>query len=96
MQGNLAKLIFHVTKADGRAAGLLGLNVCYVVQDNGEGANAASPDMNTPFWEFNPANTQWWLDLTPSDFVALLESSGYPGLAGIENGNVQVWGNSYQ
>lgn len=95
VHNNLAKLIFKITKAGGDWAGLEGFHCCYVVADNGEGTTSSSPDMNTIFWVFNPVVTWYFLDLTPEVFVELLEYAGYPGLVRINNGNIQVIGNSY-
>jgi hypothetical protein len=95
VQGNKAKMIFKILSARGGMSGTEGFNFCYVVVDNGEGVNAQLPDMNTPFYLFDPADTQFFLDLTPDEFIALLPGWEYPGLVPLIHGNVQVQGNSY-
>jgi len=96
VQGNMGKLIFSITKGEGLWDGLEGLNCCYAVADNGEGANAALPDMNTIYFIHDPSATPFFMGLTPQEFVAWLEGIGTFGLVKINLGNVQVRGNSYQ
>lgn len=95
VQENKAKMIFRILGARGGMSGTEGLNCCYVVADNGEGSNAPLPDMNSPFWVFDPADTEQFLNMTPDGFLEFLQLQGWPGLVPINLGDVQIKGGSY-
>jgi hypothetical protein len=97
VQENKAKMLFRPYKTGGLAAGAEDYIFCHLVVDNGEGANAESPDMGTVWWTFEPSELPYFMGLSPDGFLEFLSHQEFPFDYLLPNvvGNVQVRGNSY-